>query len=131
MFIAGMQTLRFFTISPAIPGKISLLETLARNLWWSWNPDAIELFRRIDRELWKDSRANPILFLSRVSQDQLTALITDESFMSHLERVRQVFAKETQQPPDTRSPVYLPGDCIAYFCAEFGGARTLNGPSKN
>ncbi len=120
-----MQTLRFFTISPAVPEKINFLEALARNLWWSWNADAIELFRRINRELWKESRANPILFLSRVPQDQLAALAADESFMAHLARVRQAFEKETLQPPDTRSPVYLPGDCVAYFCAEFGVHESL------
>ena len=120
-----MQTLQLFTIAPAVPEKLRFLEALARNLWWSWNPDATELFRRINRELWKETKLNPVLFLSRVSQDQLTALAADESFMAHLGRVRQAFEKETLQPADTRSPVYAPGDCIAYFCAEFGVHESL------
>lgn len=64
-----MQTLQLFTIAPAVPEKFRFLETLARNLWWSWNADATELFRRINRELWKETKLNPVLFLSRVSQD--------------------------------------------------------------
>lgn len=120
-----MQTLQFFTIAPAVPEKLRFLETLARNLWWSWNADATELFRRINHELWKETKLNPVLFLSRVSQDQLTTLAADESFMAHLGRVRQAFEKDTLQPADTRSPVYAPGDCIAYFCAEFGVHESL------
>ncbi|MDP2989706.1 MAG: alpha-glucan family phosphorylase, partial [Kiritimatiellota bacterium] len=120
-----MQTLQLFTIAPAVPEKLRFLEALARNLWWSWNADATELFRRINRELWKETKLNPVLFLSRVSQDQLTALAADESFMAHLGRVRQAFEKETLQPADTRSPVYAPNDCIAYFCAEFGVHESL------
>ncbi|MDD5676950.1 MAG: alpha-glucan family phosphorylase [Kiritimatiellae bacterium] len=120
-----MQTLQLFTIAPAIPEKLLFLEALARNLWWSWNPDANELFRRINRELWKETKFNPVLFLSRVPQERLTALAADESFMAHLVRVRQAFEKETLQPAETRSPVYAPGDCIAYFCAEFGVHESL------
>ncbi len=120
-----MQTLQFFTIAPAVPEKLRFLETLARNLWWSWNADAIELFRRINRKLWKETKFNPVLFLSRVPQEQWAPLAADESFMVHLGRVHQAFDKETQQPADTRSPVYAPGDCIAYFCAEFGVHESL------
>ncbi|MBI2440808.1 MAG: alpha-glucan family phosphorylase [Lentisphaerae bacterium] len=120
-----MQTLQPFTVAPAIPEKLRFLEVLARNLWWSWNTDASEIFRRIDRELWRLCYFNPVRLLNSVSQEQLAALAADDSFLEHLERVRQAFEKHTQQPADTRSAVYAPGDCIAYFCAEFGIHESL------
>jgi len=43
-------------LPPQFPKNYRFLEALARNLWWSWNADAIELFRRINRELWKETR---------------------------------------------------------------------------
>ena len=56
VFYRGMQTRQLFTIAPAVPEKLRFPETLARNLWWSWNTNATELFRRINRELWKETR---------------------------------------------------------------------------
>ena len=43
-----MEHLQTFQVLPSIPEQLSFLETLSRNLWWSWKQDAIELFRRID-----------------------------------------------------------------------------------
>ncbi|MBI3987013.1 MAG: alpha-glucan family phosphorylase [Lentisphaerae bacterium] len=113
----GLQT---FEVAPALPSQLLFLETLAKNLWWSWNSDAIELFRRIHRETWKESRHNPMVFLTRVPQSHLESFVKDHSFMAHLERVQKVFEADTQHPPDQRSTAYLPNDLIAYFSAEFG-----------
>ncbi|MDO9541863.1 MAG: alpha-glucan family phosphorylase [Kiritimatiellia bacterium] len=115
-----MPHLQVYNIAPAIPEKLNFLETLAHNLWWSWNTDAIELFRRIDREIWKRSCHNPIVFLSNLSQDQLNTLLADESFLAHIERVRKVYEADVLHRPDTISTVYQPKDCLAYFSAEFG-----------
>ncbi len=42
-----MSYLQTFQVFPIIPESLSFLQVLARNLWWCWNLDAIELFRRI------------------------------------------------------------------------------------
>ena len=34
------------------------LEELARNLWWSWNPDVIRLFRDLDPKLFQATNHN-------------------------------------------------------------------------
>ena len=39
-----------FTVVPQLPKSLSKLLDIANNVWWSWHPDAIELFIRIDRE---------------------------------------------------------------------------------
>jgi len=36
-----------------IPERMGRLEELANNLWWSWHPEARELFRRLDYALWR------------------------------------------------------------------------------
>ncbi|MBW1993708.1 MAG: DUF3417 domain-containing protein, partial [Deltaproteobacteria bacterium] len=61
-----MNHLKTFQVLPAIPEALSFLETLSRNLWWSWQHDAIELFRRMDPRLWARAERNPIAFLSMV-----------------------------------------------------------------
>ena len=35
-------------VNESVPPKLSKLETLASNLYWSWNPEATELFESID-----------------------------------------------------------------------------------
>ncbi|MCK5863172.1 MAG: DUF3417 domain-containing protein, partial [Candidatus Hydrogenedentes bacterium] len=41
-----------YTVIPRIPESLTRLNYIANNLWWCWNPDAIELFFRMDRDLW-------------------------------------------------------------------------------
>ena len=36
------------TVIPKVPERINRLEELAYNLWWSWNTDALRLFKLID-----------------------------------------------------------------------------------
>ena len=115
-----MDGLQIFNVAPAIPEKLLFLDELSRNLWWSISFDAIELFRRIDRELWKSCKHNPVLFLSRLSQGRLEEMSTDVSFLAHLERVRRSYDASVLQPAEGRSPVYREKDVIAYFSAEFG-----------
>ncbi len=47
-----MTFLQTFQVFPDVPPSLKFLEILARNLWWCWNMDAIDLFRRIDPRLW-------------------------------------------------------------------------------
>ena len=35
-------------IQQNIPEKLKPLEEMSKNLWWSWNPEAVEMFRSID-----------------------------------------------------------------------------------
>ena len=86
-----MKKIQLFNVAPTIPEKLGFLETLSRNLWWCWNADAIELFRRINPPTWKEMGSNPLAFLSRVPQKRLEALANDEGFLSHLQEVRQRF----------------------------------------
>ncbi len=65
---------------------ISELRELARNLWWTWQPNVIALFRDLDPALWRRVIHNPIAFLSTISREALESQAFDlasESRMSY------------------------------------------------
>jgi glycogen phosphorylase len=47
------------------------LGVLARNLWWSWDDETIDLFREIDPLLWREVDYNPIALLEQIPSDRL------------------------------------------------------------
>ena len=89
-----MYPLQTFQVFPDIPESLSFLQVLARNLWWCWHIDAIELFRRISPRLWEESGRNPIVFSTLIPQKQLEELSKDESFLAHQQRVKENFVGE-------------------------------------
>ena len=74
------------TVKPALRGRLARLDTRARNLWLSWNFDAVSLFIRIDSDLWAESGQNPVKMLGMLSQekiDQLEAKLLDGVHFKH------------------------------------------------
>jgi starch phosphorylase len=55
-----MKNFQTFQVFPNIPENLQFLEILSRNMWWCWNKDGIELFRRMEPALWVESGRNPI-----------------------------------------------------------------------
>src|SRR5262245_27858997 len=47
------------------------LRDLARNLWWTWQPNVVNLFRELDPILWRTTDHNPIEFLKKILTEQL------------------------------------------------------------
>ena len=39
-----MPTVRSFTVLPALPEPLQDLEVIAKNMFWAWNSEFIELF---------------------------------------------------------------------------------------
>lgn len=116
-----------FNIIPSLPEKLEPLREIAGNLYWSWNQDAIELFRRLDMDLWEETQHNPVLMLGKINQARLDEVAHDDGFVSHMHRVFvsfQVYMAEVtwyQKNYKTQaSPPY-----IAYFSAEFGLTECL------
>ena len=62
-----MRVLGRISVFPVINPQISRLHELAFNLWWSWHPEAQELYRQIDPTLWRESCHNPVRFLEQVA----------------------------------------------------------------
>jgi starch phosphorylase len=112
---------RHFHVRPDIPAELQKLEDLARNLWYSWNWEAVQLFIRLNPALWERSYQNPVLMLGLLPQEDLEAAARDESFVANLERVHRNFTDYLAAPtwfqehhPDRA------GFLTAYFSCEFG-----------
>jgi starch phosphorylase len=119
-------TIRTFQVFPDLPTPLQNLMELANNLWWVWHPDAVELFRRLDRKLWEQVNHNPVKLLGTVDQQKLLAAAEDEGYLAHMKRVYEVFRKDMDEPGwfqrthpdfarDGKSPLL-----VGYFSAEFG-----------
>jgi starch phosphorylase len=118
-----MRPISTLTIAPSLPAKLERLRDLAYNLWWAWNMDAIDLFRRLDRDLWETSGHNPVLMLGTIEQSRLERAAADEAFLAHMDRVlgdmdRYVHSQTTwyHRQHDAADPRLA----VAYFSAEFG-----------
>lgn len=122
--MAGRMKVQLFSVAPVIPKELQFLETLAYNLWWCWNQEAVDLFRRIDPLLWKDSGHNPLVYLTLIPQKQLEALVEDEGFMRHLQDVKGKF-DAVVRPTTTESGQLANKECMAYFSLEFGIHESL------
>jgi starch phosphorylase len=102
------------------------LRTIAYNLWWCWNPDAIELIRRIDRDKWEETGHNPVALLGATSQERWEQLAADESFCQHLKRVMAAFNDYLQAPTwFGRNFPEAQNKKIAYFSFEYGLSEGL------
>lgn len=116
-----MPSVRNFTVLPALPDSLQDLDKVARNLFWAWSPQFVELFKRIDPNLWATCGHNPMKLLGSVSQTRLQALARNESFLNELEQAKETLRSYLEAPtwydrvcPQVTKPV------VAYFSAEFG-----------
>lgn len=120
-----MDHLQTYQVFPRIPEPLSFLEILSRNYWWSWQHDAKELFRRISPQLWMDTRRNPIAFLTYVPQKRFEELLTDDSFLAHLNRVKERYEKTVRSYDSRHESAFGTEGKIAYFSMEFGIHESL------
>ncbi|MGC2539750.1 MAG: DUF3417 domain-containing protein, partial [Candidatus Sulfotelmatobacter sp.] len=77
-----MKPIHTFKVRPSLPSSLLPLLEIAHNLRWSWDHAAIELFRRLDRDLWETSGHNPVLLLGMVDQAALQTAASDDSFLA-------------------------------------------------
>ena len=115
-----------FNVVPVLPKKLEPLRVIVYNLYWSWNQDSIELFRRMDRKIWEQTNHNPVQLLDKISQERLDELSNDDGFVSHMNRV--YLQLEVYLGAVTwYQKKYKSNDkpFIAYFSAEFGLTECL------
>jgi len=104
-----------------LPERISRLTDLAENLWWSWHPQARNLFKAACYPLWRSTAHNPIRMLQMIPPETLAALAQDADFLALYDQVIAEFQRDLKnghlwfrsQYPELQRPV-------AYFSAEFG-----------
>ena len=110
-----------------LPEKINRLSELAHNLWWSWNPEARELFRRLDYPIWHNTQHNPVLMLKELSVKQLQAVADDAAFIRRYKKVMMLFDEAMKLEASWFHQTYpdLVDKTIAYFSFEFGLHNSL------
>ena len=116
-----MPGVRSFTVLPALPDTLKELDTIARSMFWCWNWQLVELFKRIDGNLWTACGHNPVKLLGSVPQQRLEELSADEGFLCELSRAGEKLKSHLEGPTwfeKTCSENSKP--TIAYFSAEFG-----------
>ena len=124
-----MKPVRTFDVIPALPSAIEGLRAAAYNLRWSWDHETIELFRRLDGDLWESTGHNPVLMLGTIDQEKLEAAARDDAFLAHLQRVSSGLESYTESTatwfgslPQASGNKLL----AAYFSAEFGLSECLS-----
>jgi len=118
-----MPNYRRFIVKPSLPEKLKPLSEIAYNLWWVWHPDAINLLRRMDPDLWERYNHTPTKVLGSISQEKLRELEYDDGFLTHMEHVvkelREYMAEGTWFD-EFAVESWSRKNHVAYFSFEFG-----------
>lgn len=107
-------TWKNLVVESNIPKSLDGLKEISRNIWWTWNTKARELFEYIDEEIWEETAHNPIVLLDKVSYNRYQELENDEEFKYKLDWVYNEMKSylDERKKPET--------DKIAYFSMEYG-----------
>ena len=133
-----IKLIKTIRVKPRVPERLQPLRELANNLWFTWNHEAEELFRRLNPDLWEETRKNPIELLGRLPQDELESLACDEGFLAHMDRVKQDFDRYISEKQYYESfkktgrsftVAYLTAECGVADCLPIysGGLGVLSG----
>ncbi len=111
---------------PEIPERLRRLPELANDLWWTWNPQAREVFRRLDYPLWRQTAHNPVLMLRLVSQEALAQAALDERFLVlYAAAADALDAARAARETWWRRRYPEADGTVAYFSAEFALHQSL------
>ncbi len=112
-------------VRPQLPQRLERLADLAGNLWYSWHRPTRSLFARLNTRLWQDSGHSPKALLRNLEQRHLDEAARDAGFVEAYDRV--IAAYDAYHAPARAGfvPPLPEGDCVAYFCAEFGLHESL------
>ena len=103
------------------------LWALARNLWWSWDHDAVSLFRDLDPVRWKQLNQNPVSLLAEFPLAKLESRAAElvlHSRINYAYRRLQEYL-QADRTWGTRHAGVLRPLPVAYFSAEFGIHESL------
>lgn len=106
-------------IQPHYTGKLKKLEELSRNIWWSWNTEATELFKYMNKDKSISDCIDPVLSLKSISQKRFKELQKDSLFIKKFDKVFNDFETYINTPFDKNLP------SIAYFSMEYGITNIL------
>jgi starch phosphorylase len=103
------------------------LWALARNLWWSWDPDSTGVFSSIAPARWSQLNQNPIMMLAEMPLPELERRAGELALhgrINYAYRRQQEYLTADRTWGDTHAGVLRPRP-VAYFSAEFGLHESL------
>ena len=103
------------------------LNRVARNLWWTWNQEAQEIFQELSPRGWQNLYHNAVAILHEVSEYELRMRLQDPEFAERVSAVLRLFEAYMAEPRTWahEHAKSLRAHPVAYFSAEFGFHETL------
>ncbi len=106
---------------------IDKLRKLSHNLWWTWHPEVIAIYRDLNPTRWRGTHHNPLAFLEHFEEWELMPRAEEMAIDS---RVNYAFHRleeymDTPGLGDLGGPGNLKAQPVAYFSAEFGLHESL------
>lgn len=95
---------------------------LASNLWWSWHPEVINLFRDLDPIRWRQLGHNPIALLSEFTPERLEMRAAELVLYTRIDQAYRKLREYLSTTPDwaKKNAGVLGSKPVAYFSLEFG-----------
>lgn len=109
-----------------LPKSLERLNEFTHDLWWSWNQESFDLFRKINPETWDKTR-NPLKTIASASSSELEKLSTDSEFMGQfetLENKRKNYLDKKDCWFQKNFPAHQDKKMV-YFSAEYGLHESL------
>jgi starch phosphorylase len=110
-----------------LPERINRLVELAHDLWWSWTPDARNVFRRLDYPLWRATAHNPVRMLNLLTPETLDRAMAEPEWLATYDNViaRLDATRSAHNTWCKRECRALDSGPVAYFSAEFALHQSL------
>ncbi len=113
-----------FYFKRELPDNLKFLDVLSWNFYWSWQPEAVNLYRELDARLWEKCEQNPRLFLKQIGGLQLWQKANDIKFVEKLKAFAAKYENYLSQKPHSFGKITSQNP-VAYFCAEYGVHNSL------
>ncbi|MGE5313554.1 MAG: alpha-glucan family phosphorylase [Acidobacteriota bacterium] len=102
------------------------LRRVSRNLWWSWNFEAQQVFQELAPRLWETSHHNPSALLAEISEQEILARLANKDYCMRVQKVIKAFNAYMKQTKTwTAAHAKKLKNPVAYFSAEFGFHESL------
>jgi len=113
---------RQVSVKSSLPAKLERLREIASNLWWSWKPEAMDLFSSIDPALFEKVNRNPVYLLETADPAKLKTMASNDNYMQQYENVLKAFDRYISDKSGQLWDNNLISNSkpVAYFSMEYG-----------
>jgi len=106
---------------------VEKLRKLSRNLWWSWHPEVVAIYRDLNPVRWRGVHHSPLAFLEHFEEWELVPRAEEMAIDSRINYAFNRLQEYIKSPrlTDLGGPGSLMYQPVAYFSAEFGLHESL------